>query len=1060
MTTRILSLVLCLAVVATALAPVAQAQSQLNVKSVGEIFVDAAGRATGDNVNGLLVEANGLITQYTSASLGMKIFESVAIEGFTQAEKIQGVGSSVIVLRGSNAVVSLTDNIQSTLRVQATSETNVNFAMAKDVTAKTGADAKHQLDLVASSGAYLGSLVITSADGEASSKSAFAAGAAGEMKAHLEKGSQVVFHARPVYVDGRALSDATASALAQGWLAASVVTEFSGSAEAKSETNYFSDSKATTDAAAANGVTTTVTSKSTAAAIVAYDLAYESLPAAKADDVSVYMDGSLAKRVETANDVVASAKAGVPAYYTTANGGRTQVLASTADFSKTASHSLSVLAKAAAQSQAQASSQAASEASSSVYGELQYYANGKLTGEFLSGIVSQNDASVHDYTSIPLRTEIFESYQVVGDAFTGAAAQGHAMVFTGAKADVTMVDDAYGSVMIEAKQAAQVDFDLGANVKAVAESANVVRLEGPHGYVGALILARGAAEATATSKFVTTAEGHVLANLDARARLIFRSSTEVNARADASAQVIARAIAEGKIAGHVLAGVENGAIATSDMEYYASAAIEVVAEAKGDYDIDYKSDTTAAFLFEARGGAALAAKTTSDIQVFVEGRAATAVSAPELVFSASGAAKYWVETTIDGKVLVLVNAGAAAAGGALVEVKSKLDSAAKAQASQDAFGQFKMFADGLAVGSFVSLKTDQRAGIVNDVRMLSNGQQVFSSVQAGASAFASAGAEGASTLALENREARLEFSDTTSALMKLVAKTETDARYKLGAGMTATAASSSVIELASKDGSYLGTMIITDGEGRAAANSGFANDAALAAYGEVKAHLEAGAQMIFKTHVGIETELTAAERALMNQAIAAGHVGGQVFVQTQASLSAAAQAALAAQSAAEGTGQGALVSAAEAQGSVTAAITAAYYNDVQLVTAAVKDRVDVTVSSTLTMGKTIIVSLDKDTISGMATGDAEILVDGHASTQAESYADILNPNDDGGVYEYFVLAGEAGTQVLVSVPHFSTHTVTLKAREPSTPPVFMYATVFLGVLVVAETVVIVRRRWS
>ena len=73
-------------------------------------------------------------------------------------------------------------------------------------------------------------------------------------------------------------------------------------------------------------------------------------------------------------------------------------------------------------------------------------------------------------------------------------------------------------------------------------------------------------------------------------------------------------------------------------------------------------------------------------------------------------------------------------------------------------------------------------------------------------------------------------------------------------------------------------------------------------------------------------------------------------------------------------------------------------------------------------------------------------------------ADILDPTDDNGVAEYFVLTGEMGSQVLVSLPHFSTHTVTLVAHDASPPPVFMYATVFLGVVVAAETVLLVRRK--
>ena len=68
--------------------------------------------------------------------------------------------------------------------------------------------------------------------------------------------------------------------------------------------------------------------------------------------------------------------------------------------------------------------------------------------------------------------------------------------------------------------------------------------------------------------------------------------------------------------------------------------------------------------------------------------------------------------------------------------------------------------------------------------------------------------------------------------------------------------------------------------------------------------------------------------------------------------------------------------------------------------------------------------------------------------EASSYADVLNPADDNGHAEYFVLAGEAGVQVLVSVPHFSVHTVTLRERA-STNGAYMYATFALGVVVIA-----------
>jgi hypothetical protein len=211
-----------------------------------------------------------------------------------------------------------------------------------------------------------------------------------------------------------------------------------------------------------------------------------------------------------------------------------------------------------------------------------------------------------------------------------------------------------------------------------------------------------------------------------------------------------------------------------------------------------------------------------------------------------------------------------------------------------------------------------------------------------------------------------------------------------------------------------------------------------------------------------------AQRTMINEAIAGGHIAGQVLVQTQASLSASAQAAADAQARLEATAHASAdaavearavaIAAAEASGHVTAAVTATYYSDVQMLTAATQERVDVTISSTSEVGKTMIISLDPATVSGMASGNAEILFDGHVATQASSYADILNPNDDNGVSEYFVLAGEAGTQVLVSVPHFSVHQVTLKERETSSTGVYMIAAALLGLLVIAETAFIVVKR--
>src|SRR5687768_12013347 len=100
---------------AVSLAPAAQAAAE--VRSVGQIFVDAAGRASGDNVAASILESEGVLSNFRSEAFDAVVFSAVEIDGFAQAEKIQGVGSSSLVLKGSNAVVTLHDNAHAALQV-------------------------------------------------------------------------------------------------------------------------------------------------------------------------------------------------------------------------------------------------------------------------------------------------------------------------------------------------------------------------------------------------------------------------------------------------------------------------------------------------------------------------------------------------------------------------------------------------------------------------------------------------------------------------------------------------------------------------------------------------------------------------------------------------------------------------------------------------------------------------------------------------------------------------------------------------------------------------------
>jgi hypothetical protein len=1037
---------------ALALVAPAAAQSQLNVRSVGELFVDAQGRASGQNVVAVLNEATGQVKGFTSLALAAEVFSSVTIDGFAQAEKIKGVGSSALVLKGTNAVVSLHDDINTAFKVAATQATTVRYRLAADVTAKADSGKQGVVDLYGEGGTWLGSLVAVAHKWEGVVVTST------EVRVDAKAGSQVVFLGRPVYVGGAEFLRAVVSAAAEGALASSFVTEFEGSAVASSQVDYASVYSARTVATAKGSVQTDVKARAETAAVLAYDLAYETLPARSPNEVAVYVDGQLAERAATASQVATYAAAGIATYFAQSGNGRNQVLVATPDFSAASEHRVTLVANAHASTQAQADAENGAESDSRVYGDFEYHHNGKLTGDFLTSVLMDGKTQLWSYTSLASRTEIFKTV-VVDGAAQGSfrSVEGHHFRVDGPKADLTLVDDVYATLLVDAKARSETVFTLGEGVKARPVDDEVVHLEGPNGDAGVLVLLQG--DAAARSRFDAGAEGQVKARLEQGSRVLYRGAGDGYQSED----VVARAIAEGRIGAQLLAGVQGSALATASTAYSAAVTAAIQAQARGSLAIDYTSQADAAksFVLDARG-TSLAAKAASDVRVLVDGRAAIQASDASAALAASGYAKWYAETSLDGSLRVLVNTAAATGHTAQVLVESKVVASARAAARTDAFGTFKLFYDGTAVGSFVSLKSDQQAGAVSDLTLLSTGQTVFTSLAAGASSYLGAGADGASTLVLENKESRTEVSDTTSGFMRIVAKTQTEASFRLAADLRAEERGSAVVEIVTAEGAHVGSLILTNAQGGAATASRFR----ATAEGQVRAELEGGAQVLFRTHVGIEAELSAAQRTMINEAIAAGRVAGQVVVQTQASLSAQAHAAAEAHARAEAQaharGETALesvaVTSAEASGKVTAAVTANYFADVQMLTAATRERVDVTISSTAQVGKTVIVSLDPETVPGMGSGDAMILFDGEVAAQASSYADILDANDDNGVAEYFVLAGEAGTQVLVSIPHFSVHTVTLQQRPVEANHLYMYATMFLAVVLLVETAVLVRRR--
>lgn len=91
--------------------------------------------------------------------------------------------------------------------------------------------------------------------------------------------------------------------------------------------------------------------------------------------------------------------------------------------------------------------------------------------------------------------------------------------------------------------------------------------------------------------------------------------------------------------------------------------------------------------------------------------------------------------------------------------------------------------------------------------------------------------------------------------------------------------------------------------------------------------------------------------------------------------------------------------------------------------------IEVRVSSSEREGRTVMINIDGQTRQSLGLWEIRVLVDGKPIGRADDLADVLDPNNDGGECEYLLLVGANGVQVLVSIPHFSVRTITIKSLE-------------------------------
>jgi hypothetical protein len=94
--------------------------------------------------------------------------------------------------------------------------------------------------------------------------------------------------------------------------------------------------------------------------------------------------------------------------------------------------------------------------------------------------------------------------------------------------------------------------------------------------------------------------------------------------------------------------------------------------------------------------------------------------------------------------------------------------------------------------------------------------------------------------------------------------------------------------------------------------------------------------------------------------------------------------------------------------------------------------ISINISSGLSQGTTVSLSVSSDILEVIQEENVTILFDGKQIHMADNYDDIMNPDDDDGAAEYLVVVGSEDVEVLVSIPHFSAHSITITTGDAGT----------------------------
>ncbi|GEM_PF-3697286 len=112
-----------------------------------------------------------------------------------------------------------------------------------------------------------------------------------------------------------------------------------------------------------------------------------------------------------------------------------------------------------------------------------------------------------------------------------------------------------------------------------------------------------------------------------------------------------------------------------------------------------------------------------------------------------------------------------------------------------------------------------------------------------------------------------------------------------------------------------------------------------------------------------------------------------------------------------------------------------------------------------TEGRVLVLNVDNGVLGAQKKEDLNVLLDNVTVRPADSLPDVLDPDNDGLAPEYYVVydPGADAFQMIVSVPHYSVHTLSVVTAIQEIPPSVVAGAV-LGVVVLVPSAFVLFRR--